>query len=143
MYENTRIRSPNLFNIHLPGYFEMFFCAMNIGIANKGHVRRLYGNRINDFNSKVGTSFPQETMFPDGYVVSVSILPLVPNNFNMYLNYLKRGARAGTRIGQRSTLNGGREEEEVSKRLSSIYGGRPRLSDAFKRTGSSMKEESE
>jgi hypothetical protein len=37
-------------------------------------------------------------MFPDGYKIKIKLQSLMPNNFNMYLDYLLNGSTQGASV---------------------------------------------
>ena len=100
-YQHYKVRAPNMYNIHIPGFMELYFCALDVTVVTHGKLRRLHQgkNGIGKFNERLGVNLPSNAMFPDGYQVTVKVTSLVPNNFNMYLNYLLNGSRDNIKIG--------------------------------------------
>jgi len=85
----------SLYNIELPGYYEYFFCSLQLTIDNKGVLRKLRPEGFNTFLSRtnmVGTKMSPDTLFPDYYKLDITFKPMVPNSFNVYLNYLLNGS---------------------------------------------------
>jgi hypothetical protein len=115
---NFNQKSPNLYDVTIPGRLHYWYCAMDIELQYLGKSRALSKEAGSEFKTAFGNininTIAQNSagktteergdnyMFPDGYQVKVKLQSLMPNNFNMYLDYL---------------LNGSTEKGEISREL--------------------------
>ena len=90
-------KSPNVYDVVVPGRFHIYFAAIAVEITHVGKLRT---------NSSISTSNPTvksintETLFPDSYKIQIIIKDLSPNNFNNYVDYLMNGADSQVTVGQ-------------------------------------------
>jgi hypothetical protein len=84
---------PNIYNITAPGFYELFYCSAHLHIENIGMLRQLNTEAMTKFKSGVGNdvTIVNDAFFPDAYKVSMEFKSMIPNNFNVYLNYLVNG----------------------------------------------------
>lgn len=82
--------SSNLYRIRCPNMFDYYYCGMSIEITELGNKRLLHPAGKALMIDQFGSEFLQDyfTHFPDGYSVKIQFKPLVPNNFNTYVNNL-------------------------------------------------------
>jgi hypothetical protein len=92
MQINFKHKSPNLYNVYFPGYFEYFYCTMDIDVTGIGTFRKI--PNIDEFLSKTGFNISPETFFPDAYKLNISFKSIVPNNFNVFANQLVNGPQS-------------------------------------------------
>lgn len=97
--DNYRQMQPNLYDVHFPGYFQYYYCSMDIQVKLIGMKRKLQLISLDKLRGVSGINIPDNTFFPDMYYVEITFKPLVPNNFNMYLNYLIKGPDKDTKTG--------------------------------------------
>ena len=82
-------KSPNIYDIEVPGRFHIYFAGLGIEAKCIGKLRtcdfmyKKYGNTIK--------SITNSTLYPDAYEININIVDLTPNNFNAYIKYLKDG----------------------------------------------------
>jgi hypothetical protein len=97
--DNYRQRNPNVYDVELPGYFQYYYCALDIEVKTLGMKRRLSGNSLEELRSHGLPKMNENTFFPDAYKLEIKFTPIVPNNFNMYVNYLINGSQDDVEIG--------------------------------------------
>lgn len=104
-------KSPNVYDIHVPGRFHIYFAAMGVEIKHVGKLRKnpdVYKRlNINGINNS--------TLYPDAYHITLNIHDLCPNNFNNYVDYLMNGAGGQVQVGK--TTNMFMNEHEAKKLL--------------------------
>ena len=90
-------KSPNVYDIEVPGRFHSYFAAMGVEVSQIGKLRtneyvvKQNGASVQSINSK--------TLFPDAYKMTLNIVDLCPNNFNNYVDYFMKGQSSKIRIG--------------------------------------------
>jgi hypothetical protein len=99
-------RSPNVYNVHFPGYFEYYYCTMDIVIETIGNMRKLNGVSLSKDVGITNNTTLDNAFFPDAYKISITFRSLIPNNFNVYLKYLLNGKDSTVQVGssQRVTV---------------------------------------
>jgi hypothetical protein len=92
-------KSPNLYDIEVPGRFHHYYCTMDCELKYMGKSRTLQPSALAELINSLGSEGNQnkmtmhdDYMFPDAYSVKVVFKSLMPNNFNMYLDYLLKGS---------------------------------------------------
>lgn len=89
-------KSPNVYDIEVPGRFHMYFAAMGVEIVHVGKLRVNSGVS----NSLSGMkSINANTLYPDAWKVTLNIQDLCPNNFNNYVEYLMKGKDGQVSVG--------------------------------------------
>ncbi|HPM74204.1 MAG TPA: hypothetical protein PLA71_00615 [Saccharofermentans sp.] len=82
-------RSPNLYDVEIPGRQHLYFCSMGVHTKYMGRLRT--NPEVTSFLKRVhsvyGLPDENEMLYPDAYQMTIKINSLVPNNFNMYANY--------------------------------------------------------
>jgi hypothetical protein len=96
-------KSSNLYDIILPGRLRYFFCTLQAQITYVGKTRLLNeeaAKRLLQAFPKRGTSLGlsqdivTSTFFPDAYKLNLIFKSLMPNNYNMYIQYFINGDAA-------------------------------------------------
>lgn len=82
--------SPNLYDIHVPGRFRYPFCSMSTEVGYSGKNRRLPKDLIAKIQNEIPKIRNRDVLYfaPDVFEVSVTIQSVMPNNYNMYANYI-------------------------------------------------------
>lgn len=85
--------SSNLYDIVVPGRFRYYLCKADIKIDWNGKTRNLSSKQIDPLMSRFPKISNREALskVPDYYTITISFTSLLPNNFNVYLNYLIGG----------------------------------------------------
>jgi len=91
-------KSPNVYDIEVPGRFHSYYAALGVEVT---HVGKLRTNKevVKTFKTSL-RSLNNETLFPDAYKMTLNIVDLCPNNFNNYIDYLKDGKSAQVIVGR-------------------------------------------
>ena len=96
---NYNQKSPNLYDVTIPGRLHHFYCTMDINLEYMGKTRALSAGAANKFENTFGSTSgsnniktSNDYMYPDGYMIKITLNSLMPNNFNMYLDYLINGS---------------------------------------------------
>ena len=77
-------KSPNVYQIIVPGRFRKFFTSLNIRVEAHGKLRRLPDpSTISALNGN---------LMPEVWKVTVNVEDLTPNNFNAHAEFIKNGA---------------------------------------------------
>jgi hypothetical protein len=97
--DNYKQRQPNIYDVHFPGYFQYYYCSLDLEITTLGMKRTLTSGSFKKLTSDNGIRLPQGTFFPDAYKLTIKFQPLVPNNFNMYLKYILLGPEDDVNVG--------------------------------------------
>ena len=102
-------KSSNLYDITVPGRFRYFFCTMEAQIRYAGKTRVLNADSVSDFMSNfsgksdlnntiktepLNQGVIENTHFPDAYNILLTFKSLMPNNYNMYIQYFITGDEA-------------------------------------------------
>lgn len=121
--DNYKQRQPNIYDVHFPGYFQYYYCSLDLEITTVGMKRTLKEGAFKKLITDNGIRLPQKTFFPDAYKLTIKFTPLIPNNFNMYLKYLLLGADndviVGTERENTSALIGRRVKSLLADGLTS------------------------
>jgi hypothetical protein len=122
--DNYRQLQPNIYDIHFPGYFQYYYCSLDLTVTSLGMKRRLTENGLNRIKSG-GVNIPSDAMFPDAYKMSFVFKPLVPNNFNVYLKYLLEGSDSDVRVGNVQLFRSTRTPTDLQNNgvINTILGG--------------------
>jgi hypothetical protein len=87
-----QFKSPNVYQVHVPGRFRWYWSALAMNVKTVGKIfydRSISGdlskNEVKMFSGENGAGFPEV------FEVSLSVKSLVPNNFNLYIDYLLNG----------------------------------------------------
>ena len=99
-------KSSNLYDITLPGRFRYFFCTLEAQVQFVGKRRRLPNTMTGKFNEifsngsnkskdkiKLSAEIANNGFFPDAYRLTLTFKSLMPNNYNMYLQYFINGSQ--------------------------------------------------
>lgn len=99
---NYNQKSPNLYDVTIPGRLHHFYCTMDINLEYMGKTRALSAGAANKFENSFGSTgdaivknnikTSDDYMYPDGYMIKITLNSLMPNNFNMYLDYIIKGS---------------------------------------------------
>lgn len=96
---NYNQKSPNLYDVTIPGRLHHYYCTMDINLEYLGKTRTLSNSAANKFQNTFGSTSGKSNiktsddyMYPDGYMVKITLNSLMPNNFNMYLDYIVKGS---------------------------------------------------
>lgn len=127
---NYNQKSPNLFDVTIPGRLHYYYCSMDMEVNFLGKSRSLNGATLDRFISAFGKTGGNNNfkvggdhMFPDGYEVKITLQSLMPNNFNMYLDYLLNGSQETGVIDRVSPIGiVGGVLSEVGDNLSNVGG---------------------
>jgi hypothetical protein len=90
-------KSPNVYDIEVPGCFHIYFAAMGMEVTRVGKLRT---------NNKAAASLSgfksitSETIWPDAYKITINVNDLCPNNFNNYIDYLVNGKDHNVTVGK-------------------------------------------
>lgn len=83
--------SPCLYDIEVVGRYRYYFCKADIKVDYVGKQRKpfagLRGQLATNTENPIGNPNAY-SYIPDAYKITVKFVSLIPNNFNMYLNYL-------------------------------------------------------
>jgi hypothetical protein len=122
--DNYRQLQPNIYDIHFPGYFQYYYCSLDLTVTSLGMKRRLTANGLDRIKSG-GVSIPSDAMFPDAYKMHFTFKPLVPNNFNIYLKYLLEGSDSDVRVGNVQLFRSTRTPADIRNNgvINTIRGG--------------------
>ncbi len=130
---NYNQKSPNLYDVTIPGRLHHFFCTMDIDLEYLGKTRSLNSRGadrfLNTFGSTQGANnitIGGDYMYPDGYMVKIVLKSLMPNNFNMYLDYVINGSNESGETQRQSfgTLAGETSTQVRNQTFGSAAGGR-------------------
>lgn len=78
----------NLYDVLVPGRFHTYFASMGVTVTQVGKLRT-NSQAVKDIGLR---GVPEGTLFPDAYKISLKVVDLTPNNFNLYVDYLMNGA---------------------------------------------------
>lgn len=85
------VKCPNVYNVHVPGRFHIYWATMTCTITAEGKLTRVpllcESIVFKGLNSVKNTN----PLWPEAWKVSCSIKDLTPNNFNTYIDYLVNG----------------------------------------------------
>jgi len=87
-------KSSCLYDIEIPGRMRFYLCKADMSATFEGKQRRapeIFRKRVAQM-SALGYSMNESAIFnvPDAYKITMTFTPLVPNNFNMYMNYFMK-----------------------------------------------------
>ena len=94
-------KSPNVYDILVPGRFHIYFAAISIEINCVGKLRKNPGISNQLSNVK---GIDANTLFPDAYKITINVKDLCPNNFNNYVDYVMQGAGGQVQVGGKTDL---------------------------------------
>lgn len=123
-------KSPNLYDVTIPGRLHYFYCAMDVDVAYLGKSRKLSDVAYNKFLAGFGTNnsgksnfggLKRGSMFPDGYKIKIKLQSLMPNNFNMYLDYLLNGSEENGSVDRDLVLTLGNIIGDVGARFPKVF----------------------
>jgi hypothetical protein len=77
----TMFKSPNVYEIVVPGRFRWLWCTMNMTVENVG---KIYNDIVNIQNHSVFGGEASLVGFPEAYKVRISINSLLPQSFNEF-----------------------------------------------------------
>ena len=93
--------SPNVYNVHVPGRFQIYWASLKITITNEGRLTRLPNLVRNSpvfSNLKSVTNIISPTqkatmgpLWPEAWKVDCTLHDLTVNSFNTYVDYLVEG----------------------------------------------------
>ena len=112
-------QSSNLYDVEVPGRFRYYLCKCNIKVDFYGKVRQLNDSQI----AEIQKNFPKITnkdaisKVPDSYLITLDFASLLPNNFNIFLDYLI--GRNKINVGQYVEGKGSKFGSSVMKTLKS------------------------
>lgn len=97
----SRFFPPNIYSVEIPGITHLLYATMVVNIESIGNKRKLpndvdglesnktYKYIIKEENNTISL---RNAYYPDAWKVTVGLKSLIPNNFNMYMNYLLNGS---------------------------------------------------
>jgi len=114
--------APNVYNVHFPGHFRYYYCAMTISVSNSGNKRKLTEDGFARFNNVCHTADVfKDTFFPDVYSLNITFTSLIPNNFNVYLDYYLKGQNdAEIKVGTKTSDSAFNQINNVATKVKNL-----------------------
>ena len=90
-------KSPNVYDIEVPGRFHIYFAALGVEVSQIGKLRTntAVSGKLSSYKS-----ITPNTLWPDAYKITITVNDLCPNNFNNYIDYLVNGKDHNVTVGK-------------------------------------------
>lgn len=110
------IQGTNVYNVLCPGRFNILWASVGSTITFVGKLRK--NNFMTERYGTIIKSIDNDVLWPDAWKVDIKIKSLVPNNFNMYMNYYLHGyGTAFKKMRETTELNNASEMFGLGKLL--------------------------
>lgn len=111
---NVQQKSPNVYQIIVPGRFRKFFTSLDVKVTAHGKLRRV----LQTTNQYVADPLLNNLM-PEVWKVEINVEDLTPNNFNSHAEFINSGAGG---LDNRIEINvaGPLDENTVTKQMKNV-----------------------
>jgi hypothetical protein len=124
-------RSPNIYQVYIPGRTMCYFASLDVTIECVGKLRvvPLAGKTINSTFKGINES----TLFPDAYKVTIKWKNITPNNFNAYEAFMNN-------VSSKVTVNTGEQQDafnsggNIVDAVSEVFSSKEQDEDARKKS---------
>lgn len=121
----TRALPPNIYSVEVPGVTYLQFAKMHVTVDTIGN-KRILPNLAEEMGTSYGSTGLynkqladrldrlDNTFFPDAWKVKVELISMIPNNFNIYMDYMLNGSPQNINVGSPITygkIGGGYEND--------------------------------